>query len=57
MIMRLVALLGGLLLPLWPAATALAAPGGVVDDACRIVEVAAHATGLPVGLPQPSAKG
>jgi len=47
---RVVALIVGLLLPLYPAAAALAAPGEVVDDACRIVETAAHATGLPVAL-------
>jgi hypothetical protein len=48
--MRPVALIIGLLLPLCPGLPAMAAPGEVVDDACRIVEAAAHATGLQVGL-------
>ncbi len=47
--MRSVALVIGLLL-LHLGTAALAAPGGVVDDACRIVETAARATGLPVAL-------
>jgi soluble lytic murein transglycosylase-like protein len=48
--MRRVALIIGLLLPLCPGLPAMAAPGEVVEDACRIVEAAAHATGLQVGL-------
>lgn len=47
--MRPLVLMAGLL-PLCSAATALAASGGVVDDACRIVEAAARASGLQVGL-------
>jgi hypothetical protein len=48
--MRPVAFIIGLLLLLCPGLPAMAAPGEVVDDACRIIEAAAHATGLQVGL-------
>jgi hypothetical protein len=49
--MRPAALVIGLFLSLSPGAAALAAPsGGLIDDACRIVETAAHSSGLQVGL-------
>jgi hypothetical protein len=49
--MRPAALVIGLLLSLCQGAEALAAPdGGLIDDACRIVETAAHSSGLQVAM-------
>jgi hypothetical protein len=49
--MRPAALVISLLLAPWPAAAARAEPAGFVEDAaCQIVDNAAHATGLQVGL-------